>query len=245
MPRLNQINALVTGRKSEVEKAITELYKLIQKDGLFGGFDRTYRPNDEEQGERLPPESQKVQQKTVSLIEQARARWAELWDLTLTQDVGNQQARADVVVDGVTLLRDVPVTNLLFLEKQVNDLESFISKLPTPDPAEEWTHDPAIGLLRSKPSQSIRTKKEPTRFVKAEATKEHPAQVEILYIDTPVGVWQKVLYSGCIPVDEKNTMLDRVRKLRDAIKAAREQANLAEIERQKCGEALLAFVFGR
>jgi hypothetical protein len=245
MPKLNQINALVTGRKSETEKAVTDVYKLIQKDGLFAGFDRTYKPNDEEQGERLPAESQKVQQKTASLVDVARAKWIELWDLTLTQDTGNQQAKADVIVDGVTLLKDVPVTNLLFLEKQINDVETFISKLPTPDPAEEWSHDPAIGLLRSKPAQSIRTKKEPTRFEKAPATKEHPAQVEILYIDTPVGVWQKVLYSGCIPVDEKNAMLERVRKLKDAIKVAREQANLLEVERKKCGEALLTYVFGR
>jgi hypothetical protein len=35
-----------------------------------------------------------------------------------------------------------------------------------------------------------------------------------------------------------------VRKLQDAIKLAREQANLLEVERQKAGEPLLGFVFG-
>lgn len=245
MPKLNQVNALVTGRKSETEKAVTEIYKVIQEEGLFHGFERAYKPNDEEQGERLPAESQRVQQQAAELIEQARAKWTELWDLTLTQDTGNQQARADVVVDGRTLLKAVPVTYLLFLEKQVNDVETFLGKLPTPDPSEEWTHDPAVGLLRSKPNQSIRTKKEPTRFEKAPATKEHPAQVEILHIDTPVGVWTKTLYSGCIPADEKNALMARARKLKDAIRVAREQANLTEVEPKKAGDPLFAYMLGR
>ena len=244
MPKLNQINALVTGRKSETEKAVTEVYKLVQKDALFNGFERAYKPNDEEQGERLPPESQKVQQGAWKLLQQARDKWAELWDLTLTQDAGNQKARADIVVEGRTVLKDVPVTNLLFLEKQVNDVETFVSKLPTPDPAEEWSHDPTTGLLRGRPAQSVRTKKEPTRFEKAPATREHPAQVEILYIDTPVGMWTRTQFSGCITADDKNAMLARLRKLKDAIRVAREQANLTEVEPRKCGDPLFDYILG-
>jgi hypothetical protein len=245
MPRLNQVNAMVTGRKSETEKAVTEIYKLLQKDALFNGFERAYKPNDEEQGERLPPESQKVQQEARKLIQQARAKWTDLWDLTLTQDVGNQAAKADVVVDGRTLLKDVPVTNLLFLEKQVNEVETFVGKLSTPDPAEEWTHDPTTGLLRGRPAQSVRTKKEPTRFEKAPATKEHPAQVEILYIDTPVGAWTRTQFSGSITADEKNALLARLRKLKDAVRVAREQANLIEVQPCKCGDPLFDYILGR
>jgi len=244
MAKLNQVNAMVTGRKGEVEKAVTEIYKILQKEQLFNGRSRQYRPYDEEQGEKLPPESQKVQQEAKKMVEQAVARWTDLWDLTLTQDAGNQQAKADVVVDGKVVLKDVPVTNLLFLEKQVNDVETFVGKLPTPDPAEDWTYDPAIGLLRNKPTQSIRTKKEPTRFEKAPPTKEHPAQVELLFIDTPVGIWTTVQYSGCILVDEKNSILARIKKLKDAIRVAREQANLHDVEARKVGEALFRYIFG-
>lgn len=244
MPKLNQINAMVTGRKGEVERAVTEIYKILQKEQLFNGRSRQYRPYDEEQGEKLPPESQKVQQEAKKLVEQAVAKWTDLWDLTLTQDAGNQQAKADVLIDGQIVLKDVPVTNLLFLEKQVNDVETFVGKLPTPDPAEDWNYDPAIGLLRSKPAQSIRTKKEPTRFEKAPPTKEHPAQVELLFIDTPVGVWTMIQYSGCILVDEKNAILARIKKLKDAIRVARERANLLDIEPRRASEPLFRYIFG-
>ena len=244
MPKLNQINAIVSGRKGEAEKAVTELYKLIQKDQLFAGRERTYRPLDEVQGQKLPAESQRVQQRADDLIRQAVAKWTDLWNLIYTQDAGNQSAKADIVVDGKAILTGVPVTFLLFLDKQVNDLETFVSKLPTPDPAEEWAHDPNSGLLRSKATESVRTSKEPTVIVKYEATKEHPAQTELFTKDVPVGTWTQILYSGCLPTDRKNAVLERVKKLQDAIKQAKEQANLLEVEKQKAAEAVFAFVFG-
>jgi hypothetical protein len=244
MPKLNQINAIVSARKNEAEKAVSELYKIAQKDQLFVGRERTYRPLDDVNGQKLPPESQRVQQRVDDLIRQAREKWTELWNLVLTQDTGNQKARADIVVDGKLILSDVPITTLLFLDKQVNDLETFVSKLPTPDPAEEWNHDPSTGLLRSKANESLRTSKEPTVIVKYAATKEHPAQTELFTKDVPVGTWTQILYSGSISTDRKNAILARVRKLQDAIKAAKEQANLLEVERQKAGEPILDFVFG-
>src|SRR5437868_12939247 len=112
MPKLNQINAIVTARKGEAEKTVTELYKLIQKEQLFAGLERTYRPLDEVNGQKLPPESQRVQQRADDLIRQARDKWTELWNLVYTQDTGNQQAKADIVVDGKVLLGGVPVTTL-------------------------------------------------------------------------------------------------------------------------------------
>jgi hypothetical protein len=244
VPKLNQINAIVTSRKGEAEKAVTEMYKLIQKEVLFAGRERTYRPLDEVNGQKLPPESQKVQQRADDLIKQAVGKWTELWNLVLTQDTGNQQAKSDIVVDGKAILTNVPVTTLLFLDKQVNDLETFIGRLPTPDPAEEWTHDPNSGLLKSKSTESLRTSKEPTVIVKYEATKDHPAQTELIYKDLGVGTWTQILYSGSIQADRKNAILGRIRKLQDAIKIAREQANLFEVERQKAGEPLMAYILG-
>jgi hypothetical protein len=81
--------------------------------------------------------------------------------------------------------------------------------------------------------------------VKFPATKEHPAQTEFFMKDVPVGTWTQILYSGCVQTDRKNAILERLRKLHDAIKLAREQANLIDVERQKAGEALLGYVFGR
>lgn len=52
MPKRNQINAIVTTRKSEADKAMAEMNKLLHKEALFTGRKRTYRPLDEVHGLR-------------------------------------------------------------------------------------------------------------------------------------------------------------------------------------------------
>jgi len=242
--KLHQVNALVTGRKSTAEKTVGDLYKLLQKDALFDGMERVYKPMDEETGERLPPEKQKVQFRAIDVVAAATQTWTELWDLTATQDSGNQTARADIVVDGTAVLTGVPVTTLLFLEKQLNDVETFINKLPTPEASEDWDYDSNTDLLRSRPAQSVRTKKVPRNHVKAPATTQHPAQVEVYHEDVQVGTWTKVSFTGRLPAKEKNAMLARVKKLKDAVKLARENANALDTAPRHVGEALLRFVFG-
>lgn len=244
MPKLNQINAILTSKKGEVEKEVTEVYKLVQKEVLFAGRERTYRPMDEVNGQKLPSESQRVQQRAEELIRKAVAKWTEVWNLVLTQDTGNQKAFADIKVDGQIVMGGVPVTSLLYFDKQLNDLETFVSKLPTPDPAEEWNHDPNSGLLKSKATESIRTSKEPTVIVKYDATDKHPAQTELFTKDIPVGTWTQILYTGALSSDKKEAILARVRKLQVAVKEAREQANLQEVERQSV-RPLLEFAFGK
>jgi len=242
MPKLNQINALVTGKKTEATAIVTEAYKLIQKEQLFNGRERVYRPSDEEHGEKLPSESQKVQQTAKALLAVAQAKWIEIWDLVATQDAGNQLAKADVTVDGKTVLPAIPVTTLLYLEKQVNDVETYISKLPTPDPSEVWDYDATTSLLRSLKRETQRTQKEPSSFTKAPATKEHAAQVEFFFKDVPVGTWSQTLFSGAIQADLRNLLLDRVRRLKDAIKVAREQANLQEIAPASIGKLIFNYL---
>lgn len=244
MPKLNQINALVTGRKSEVEKGVTEIYKVLQKPELFMGREGVYRPDDEANGEKLPREHQKVQHTVNDLLHTAQLKWTELWDLSATQDTANQKAKANIEVDGTLVLADVPVTTLLFLEKQINDVESMITKIPTPDAAEDWTYDGNVGLLRSQVTISARTRKEPSHYTKAEPTKEHPAQVEYFMKDVKVGTWQKTAFSGAMPVDTKIAILTRLKKLKDAVKMARESANMLEAERQKIAEPIFNYVFG-
>ena len=55
MPKLNQIVAVVAGKKTRAEKEFGELNKAAQKPDLFVGLSRTYQPA-EENGEALPAE---------------------------------------------------------------------------------------------------------------------------------------------------------------------------------------------
>ena len=242
MPKLNQIIAIQNGKKSQAKDSLTAAYQQLQKPDLLTGISRNYKPKDET-GESQPPESKLVQIKVQEVIEKVSKDLVELFDVVATQDWANCQAKADVKVDGKVLVANVPVTNLLFLEKQLIDLETFISKLPVLDAGERWSFDAAQDCYASEPFQTTRTKKTPKRHIKYEATKEHPAQVEMYYEDLLVGTWTTVKFSGAIPANDRNRMLDRVRQLADAVKAAREEANSLEVEKKKVGEAILDFLF--
>jgi hypothetical protein len=154
------------------------------------------------------------------------------------------EAKADVTVDGQTLLRDVPVMYLLFLEKQLTDLHTFVKKLPVLDNAETWTFDESADTWRTEPVRTIRTKKVPRNHVKAEATDKHPAQVEVYYEDIAVGYWTTVKFSGALPARRVNELLERVEKLQRAVKFAREEANGAEVTDRHVGDVVFRYLFG-
>ncbi|WP_019009145.1 hypothetical protein [Deinococcus aquatilis] len=241
MPKLNQIIAVEKSVKSRAFQELTEAHHALQKPALLSGISRTYRPKDEE-GETLPPESTRVQAKAEEIIRQTAQIMGNLFDVTATKDWANNEAKADVVIGERVLLRQVPVTYLLFLEKQLTDLHTFIRKLPVLDASESWTFDPSTDTYATDPVQTVRTKKIPRNHVKAEATDKHPAQVEVYYEDVTVGYWRTLKFSGALPAVRVNDLLTRVQKLQQAVKFAREEANSVEVTDRKVGEQVFAYL---
>lgn len=242
MPKLNQLIAVANGKKSQTQSELTRIHHVVQKPELLSGISRQYKPKDEE-GEKLPSESKLVQYTVRQAIEDATRTLTDLFNVVAAQDSTNCVAKADVKVDGKVLLSQVPVTHLLFLEKQLVDLHTFVDKLPTLDPAERWTYDNTAGTYRTEVSETVKTKKTPKNWIKYEATKEHPAQVEVFMEDNTVGHWSTTKFSGSIPTDEKRAMLERVRKLQEAVKYAREEANSVEVIDYRTGKPILNYIF--
>ncbi|WP_221090296.1 DUF7873 family protein [Deinococcus aquaedulcis] len=241
MPRLNQIIAVEKGVKSRSFAELTDAHQQLQKPTLLGGIARTYRPKDEE-GELLPPESTRVQVKAEEVVRQTAQILTGLFDVTATKDWANCEAKADVVVGERVLLKQVPVSYLLFLEKQLTDLSTFLRKLPVLDASESWTFDPGADAYATEPVQTVRTRKIPRNHVKAEATDKHPAQVEVYYEDVTVGYWRTVKFSGALPAQRVHELQTRVQKLQQAVKFAREEANSFEVTEQKVGERVFAYL---
>ncbi|MGH3390132.1 MAG: hypothetical protein ACRDOO_14785 [Actinomadura sp.] len=243
MAKLNQIIAVEKGVKSKSFREMTEAHHSVQKPAMLAGISRTYQPKDEE-GEQLPPESTRVQVKAEEVLTETAKTLTRLFDVTATKDWANCSAKADVIVDGQPLLRDVPIPYLLFLEKQLVDLHTFVKKLPVLDSAEAWTLDASSDCWKTEAVRTIRTKKVPRNHVKAEATDKHPAQVEVYYEDIPVGYWTTVKFSGALPARRVNEILDRVEKLQHAVKFAREEANGTEVTDQRVGDTIFGYLLG-
>ncbi len=242
MPKLNQILAIEKGKKTQLHKEITELHRATQKNQLMTGHHKTFVPK-EEGGETFPDDRQHVQHRASEVIEQVTERLTVLMDVTATKDWANCNARADIVIKGEVFLENVPVTYLLFLEKELNDLHTFVSKIVELDPAEQWTLDPNSGLFRSESVKTHKTKKVQRAIVLYDATEHHPAQTQMITDDVVIGHWTTIKFSGALPRPEKKRMLDRIRVLQDAVKFARVQANSMQVDEQSPGRKVLGFIF--
>ena len=243
MAKLNQIIAVEKGVKTKSFQELTDAHQRVQKGALLSGIARTYQPKDEE-GEQLPPESTRVQVKGEEVLRTVAGTLTRLFDVTATKDWANCEARADVIVDGRPLVRDVPVSYLLFLEKQLVDVHTFVRKLPVLDAAETWTLDPSTDSWRTEPVRTVRTKKVPRNHVKAEATEHHPAQVEMYFEDVAAGSWTTVKFSGALPARRVNELVERVENLQRAVKFAREEANGADVTDRRVGDVVFGYLLG-
>lgn len=240
--KLNQVIAVEKSVKSRTYGEITEMHHESEKPVLFNGFNKTYRKKNED-GDDLPPEQQKVQREVSAMLGRVQRVLTEAFDITAMKDWANCNARADVVVDGKTIVKDAPATYLLFLEKQLIDIHTFVSKLPELDEAEDWHIDPNTSLYKTLPFSTHRTKKNQKAIVLYPATPEHPAQTQLITEDEVVGYWDTIKQSGAIPKPRKREILERVEKLNKAVKSAREQANSVEAENVSVGESFFSYLF--
>ena len=242
--KLNQVIAIEKGVKSRATSAVNENYKLIQKAELFNGFDKKYQPKDED-GDRLPNENKFVQHNAMTVLGSTQKALGELYEVTARKDWTNMKAAADIVIDGVVALPAVPVTFLLFLEKNLTDLRTFISHLPVLDAAEDWKIDINSGLYKTNPVSTSRTKKVQKPLVLFPATDKHPAQTQLVVEDVIAGLWDTVKLSGAMPRPVVAGYLERVEKFLKAVKEAREEANMTpEVASPDVGAAVFGYIFG-
>jgi hypothetical protein len=245
-PLLNQVIAVHTTIRNDVEDAVTKKYHLLQRGQLLEGLTRVYDPR-EDGGYVYPGESKRVQISTEKTLAEISTELTRLFDVTAVRDWTNQHARADVVLLGgsepVTLLTDVPVTYLMWLEKALINLETQIRKLPVLSAEDSWTFDPATGVYRSEPVKTVKSKKIPRNHVLAEATREHKAQVQVWQEDVAEGTWTTTKFSGALPATRVNQLLARVTALAEAVKFAREQANMADVLDVHVGKRVFDYLF--
>ena len=243
--RLNQVIAIEKGVKSRTYSEIDKLQKLLAKPALFDGFTKHYERLSED-GKELPEEKAKVQFSVEEVLKQIEVLSTEYFAIAARKDWTNTIAKADVTVDGRVVISQVPVTYLLFLEKQLTDLRTLASTLPVLNDAEDWAFDKNSGLFKSNEVKTHRLEKIEEPVVLYPATPEHPAQTKMVTIDKLAGYWHLIKHSGAIEKPRKQRLVERIDKLILAVKEAREEANGVDvIKAPDVGAAIFNFVFER
>lgn len=246
MPKLHELLAVESNLENQSNKVRSELMSTFEKKRhLFEEKRITFQSNTE--GQPLTTESQLDIQSTVAKeLEWVQKFLVKSIDASYQVAEANTVARADVVdEEGNVILSQVPATSLLELEKRVAEIQALVTAIPTLDPAKGFTLDPSRGIYKARDVNKHRTQKVVKVLVKYEATKEHPAQTELINQDVPVGKLLEQEWSGLITPSEKAEYINRVETLARAIRSARSRANETSVDTsKKIGNKLLKYVFG-
>jgi hypothetical protein len=242
MPKLNQVIAVASTKKSAAKSELERAYHTLQKPDLFSGLHKVYKPKNED-GDRLPEESKKIQQKVVDVIASVEEAWTNMVDVVVTNDSGNANAKADVVVNGAIILESVPVTSLIFLEKQLTDLATLVNNIPVLPESLEWTYDSGAGIYRSNTIDTNRSKKVQKPIVLYPHSEHHAAQTQLITEDENVGTWSTTALSSALTANQVKEVRGRVAQLKEAVVKAREEANNTEVENRAVGAKAFSFIF--
>lgn len=169
------------------------------------------------------------------------------YDAMASKERTNQDARADVTIGDAVIIKDVPATLLLGLEKRLASLRDMYLRIPTLDPGLVWDKDESagVGVYRARDDEErFKTEKIPQHKIVCEPTKEHPAQIERWVQDVPVGKFTISRRSGMVSPAEKSEWLGRIDELIRAVKKARRRANKAEIVKMPVGRAIQEYIHG-
>ena len=243
MTKLHQLLAIEKGEKTRANRESSALHQSSKKAELYQGRVSTYQPFDEENGEKQADKHQLVQLRGEEVLTGFRNAMTRIFDITATRDVANRETKASVKVDGKVIMEDVPVSYLIYMEKSLDDEETAVRALPTLPTNVEWKRDDNRDMFVTSIVKTYRSAKVDKVIIKAEATKEHPAQVDIRPADVQVGTWTTTQFSGALPAKRKTEILARIVKLKEAVKFAREEANRIVVKDVKVGKALFDYIF--
>lgn len=240
-----------------VEGEIEGMYKAMLEEGTttfskrsdhFMGQERTYHHFDDTEAERFAPEKKEM-------VTTVRAKLAHMWaccikylDIVAQKEATNQVAKADLIVGGKVIGKDLPATFLLGLESKIKTWKAVFEAIPTLQPGIAWEKDPVLGegvYVTKSPEELAKTKKTLRYQIMVPPTDKHPAQVEKWYEDVPVGKYVVRKWCGMLSPAEKSELLARLDILSQEVKAARQRANCQEVVPVSIGKNIVDFLMGK
>ena len=201
---------------------------------LFTGLTKSHeRFSEEEQHLTAATESKEVQSTVDMQLDFMATEMSKYFDVYASKEATNQTAKADIVIDGVTIGKDIPATVLLGMESKLDKLVELYKALPTLDASTSWEAAPEAslpGIYRTKhATETFQTQTEKKYNVVVQPTQHQAAVVDKYDEVTNVGKYTRIDFSGAITSFDKAERLARLGALIRAVKKARQRANCAEV----------------
>jgi len=242
--QLHEIIAVEKDVHSQIQSIMNESIKIFKEPKNFISFHKTYEPYLDDTT-LYPDERLEMKTNVLDRINYTFKYIINYYDIAAKKEATNCMAKADLIVDGETIIENLPATLLLTLEKEFKQLLVVWKTLPTLPAQSEWETDPNAkkGVVRLKhPHKRIRTKRVPDIITLAPATKEHPAQVTQGEKEINEGIWTQNEWCGSVSSAYKARMLENIELLIRGAKKARMRANKQEVSHLKIGKLIKNFI---
>ena len=251
MGKLYETLAVESARKTKAEGDLNRAVELFDGSAhLFLEHNKELKMLDEQdKGEEGTTDYASMTTTVPYELNRVGNSFAEYLDVVIQKERANALANADLLVGETEIGSNLPATFLLGLETKLHGLRTLIKSIPTHAGGVEWEADENFRFSEvvrlKKPEITNKTRSTLRPFILAEATKEHPAQVEKLKEDVVCGKYTNNRWSGMMSGTRKSNMILRLDKLAEAVKIARQKANRQEIDVVEIGENIISYVFGK
>jgi len=250
MSKQHELLAVERDVKIRFNKIIEEAQATFSKRvSHFDESHKCYSPTNEEFASDRPDEEHTVMVTTVpEKLEYVMPYFEKVADVILQKEGTNQNAKADIVVFGrgiekQVIAQGVSVQALLQYEDVLSNIRSVIESTPTLDPARKWIPSTTRKhVFDAQEFKRVRTKKVQKPIVLYQATDKHPAQTQLIVEDMVVGEYTHSDHSGRLSPLQKSRMLERCDVLLAAVRVARAKANDIDHIKDEVGNKFSSFI---
>jgi len=247
MAKLHELLAVMADTTNAAQAVTTETSTVFaKKPDHFRGQSKTVNFFESSREGENTVENKQMVTTVADKLDHAFKSIGRHYDALLQLEEANGRARADLIVDGTTILKDVPATFLLGMESRLKAVREMILNIPTLEMSIKWTPDANLGegTYRSEATVSMKTEKSLKSRILVEPTKEHPAQVEKWNEDVSVARIETTHTSSMITPHEKSAMILRCDKMISAVKKARQRANTVDVKDLSIAKEIFGYIQG-
>lgn len=246
MSKLHELLAVETDLEGTYKRIVEEATNTFsKKPDHFQGFIKKLEMFDEAKSNENIDEYKEMTTTVDDKLEYVSEHAVRYIDAVLQKEIANQNAVADLIVNGKLIASALPATFLLGLENKLKQLRLMYNSIPTLQPGIKWVEDENIGkgvYVTDHPDVKFKTAKTIQHKVLVNPTDKHPAQIDKWEEQTPVGKYTTLSTSGMLTPARKSELLGRVDKLIQACKQARQRANCVEVENVTIAKDLIDFI---
>jgi len=235
MPKLHELLAVESDLKNQFDKILQEtIVTFTKKQDHFMGVHKTLKMIDDNRAheEEAATQYKELDDTVDGKLDYTWKYVSKYINAIHQKESTNQTAKADLVVEGKVLAKDLPATLLLSMESKLKFLRGVYEKIPTLQPGVKWVPDPQRGkgvFQAEPPEMTHKTEKDLKSKTLFEGNKEHPPQIEKWMESFVVGTYTKDMWSGMYSPAKKSEVLGRLDTLIQSIKKARMRANDTEV----------------